>query len=45
VAPKRSQPTAEDGIGQEAHPVEFDQERRVAEVRDAKGTRRLVSRL
>ena len=34
---QRAEPSAEDGIGQEADAVEFDQDRRVAEVGQAQG--------
>ena len=44
MAAERTEPIAEHGIGEEADPVELDEERRVAEVGDADATARRLSR-
>lgn len=44
VAPERTEAIAEYRIGEEADPVEFDEQRRVAEVRDPEAAGRLLSR-
>ena len=45
VPAERPEPIAEDGIGQEAYAIEFDEQRRVAQVRDPELVGRLFSRL
>jgi hypothetical protein len=45
VAAERAKSIAQERIGEEAHPVEFDEQRRVAEVRDSEPGGRLLSRL
>ena len=44
VAPERTEAIAEYRIGEEADPVKFDEQRRVAEVRDPEAAGRLLSR-